>query len=156
MTVAASGSTTNGGSYLVLSLPEEKCQLAFLFPKIKNPRYYLKAELGANDIYTQQIEYGIYLTNNISVAEELPKNQTDVWLKRGSPFKNLELVSGVTSNLPAEAERLQGQVELGKDGKEFHITMNLFDDNGVKLSGTFDSYVDAWFLVPYAVIFQQE
>src|ERR1017187_6989792 len=116
MTVAGSGITTNGGKYIVFSLPEENCRLVLFYPKMK-PDYYLRAELGTNQIHAWQIMYGDHSTNHTTVREELPQNQTDAWLVRGKQPRSSELASGATGGLPANAERLHGQIEMEKDGR---------------------------------------
>ena len=156
MSVAGSGVTTNGGNYLVLSLPEENCQLALFYPKLKPyPYYYFKAEVGTNQIHAWQIDLSNQTTNHITVHIDLPPNQTDAWVKRGKTFSRSELAAGVTGSLPASAERLHGQIEMEKKGGEFHINVDLSNENGVKLSGIFDSYRTLWrpLLYPYILIF---
>jgi hypothetical protein len=155
MTVAGSGITMNGGKYIVFSLPEENCRLVLFYPKLK-PDYYLRAELGTNQIHAWQIMYGCYSTNGFTVREELPQNQTDAWLVRGKQPRSSELASGVMGSLPANAERLQGQVEMVTDSKnrEFHMNVDLSGDNRVKLLGIFDSYKTLWspLILPFVLI----
>jgi hypothetical protein len=112
-------------------------------------------ELGTNQIHAWQVELGYLSTNQIAIREELPPNQTDVWLIRGKPLKRSELVSGVTGSLPVNTERLQGSVEMLKNGGVFHINVHLSGDSGVKLLGIFDSYKALWrpLLYPYILIF---
>jgi len=157
MRVAGSGTTTNGGSYIIFSLPQEHCQLVLFYPKMKPyPYYYLRADLGTNQIRSWQIEQSDPSpTNHVVTNIELPPNQTAVWFKRGKPFSCSELTSGIAGRLPADAERLYGQVEMMKDGGEFHITVDLSNDGGVKLSGIFDSEKEPWrpFWYPLVVIY---
>jgi hypothetical protein len=153
MSVASSGVTTNGGNYLVISLPEQNCQLVLFYPKMKlYPYYCLRAEIGTNQIRAWQIEHSQHSTNYVTVSEELPPNQTDVWLKRVKSFNRSELATGVTGGLPVNAERLHGSFEMMKDGGVFHINAHLSGDNGVELSGIFDSYKSLWSpLIPVVV-----
>ncbi len=144
--VAGSGVTTNAGNYLVLSLPSQNCQLAFFYPKLKPFRYDLvEAEINSNHTHAQQVEQGMRGTNYVCITVDLPEKQTGVWLVRrnNSTLHNFEL--GPMGNLPAGAERLYGQFEWSKDGSAFGINADLASEDGVKISGIFDSYKELWY-----------
>jgi hypothetical protein len=157
MSVEGSGITTNGGNYIIFSLPQEHCHLVLFYPKMKPyPYYYFRADLGTNQIHGWQIEQSDPSpTNHIVTHINLAPNQTDVWFKRGKTFNRSELKSGIAGGLPADAERLYGQVEMIKDGGEFHITVDLSNENGVKLLGILDSYKEPWppLVYPFLIIF---
>ncbi|MGA9779160.1 MAG: hypothetical protein WBS33_12895 [Verrucomicrobiia bacterium] len=154
MSVTGSGVTTNGGNYIVFSLPDQKCRLVLFYPKMKrNQSDYLRAELGTNHTHAWQLTWGYQSTNYILVNEELPQNQTGVWLIRGKQFDWSRLGLGVEGRLPVNAERLIGQIEMvGVGDSEFNFDVDLSGGNGVKLSGIFDSFKKPWALWGYPAV----
>jgi hypothetical protein len=159
MKVASSGVTTNGGNYLVLSLPSQNCQLAFFYPKLKPFQWELvEAEVSSNHTHVQQIEQGMRGTNYVCITVDLPEKQTGVWLIREKQFDRSQLELGPEGDLPAGAERLYGKIELSKDGRVFHVNADLLGENGVKMSGIFDSYKELWtpLVYPAVLIFGPE
>src|SRR5277367_5197601 len=84
MAVADFGVTTNGGNYIVLSLPEQNCEFVLFYPKLRPYPYDdLRVEIDANGSRAWQILQGYYLTNYISTNLDLPPNQAEAWLTRG-------------------------------------------------------------------------
>ena len=144
MNVACSGITTNGGNYIVLSLPEQNCRLILFYPTMKQHQSLLM-EIGTNHNHTWRFEDQFYCS---SPGMEVPCNLNlpAAWLARGSRLDCSRLVRGLEASLPAKAGRMHGLVEINCANRpEFSAAVDLSDDTGqTKLCGNFDSHKELW------------
>jgi hypothetical protein len=148
--VSGSGSTINGGNYMALSLPQEKCQIVLFYPKIKPvgdkalnvyPDYVFRADIETNHVHAWQIE-GVWRGRNaVSTNVDLPEGHTAVWLVRGKPLRRSVLELG--GQCPTNTVPLFGKIQVQKDG-DYHIVAKLSNDDGTRISGTLDSEKGLW------------
>lgn len=137
------GKTADGGNYMVLGLPEQKCQVVFFYPGLRPwPDDCFEAELGTNRVRAWQLKAGYYLTNYIATNVDLPAAQAGVWLVRGKPLRHSQLK--LCGELPVNVDPLYGGIQLQRDGSEFHIDATLSNVDGTTISGSFDSYKTLW------------
>ncbi|HEY1790571.1 MAG TPA: hypothetical protein VGJ73_20655 [Verrucomicrobiae bacterium] len=148
--VSSSGKTIKGGNYLALYLPQEKCQFVLFYPKVgpvgdkglnPYPSYSFQADIKTNYVHTWQIE-GIWLgTNAVDTNVDLPEGYTAVWLVRGKPLRRSVLE--LDGQYPTNAEPLFGKIGVSMDGR-YGIVAKLSNDDGTKMSGSFDSATALW------------
>jgi hypothetical protein len=148
--VSSSGNTIHGGNYLALYLPQEKCLFIMFYPKIKPlgdkalnpyPDYTFRAEIETNYVRAWQTE-GVWRGSNaVTTNIDLPEGYTAVWLVRGKPLRRSVLELG--GGCPTNAEPLFGKIAVTKDG-DYHILAELSNNDGTKISGSFDSDKGLW------------
>jgi hypothetical protein len=147
MSVAASGDTTNGGRYMVFSLPKQDCRFVLFYPNINSNSYqYLRVEIGAKQIHVWQHEGDG--TNYWML--ELPDGakQTGAWILKGKKFdfSRLSLGTSQFGLSVTNSERLRGQLEIGfENHSEFNVKVDLSSDHGATaLQGEFWSEKSLW------------
>jgi hypothetical protein len=148
--VSSSGNTIKGGNYLALYLPQEKCQFVLFYPKLKPigpkdlnvyPDYNFRADIETNHVHTWQTE-GVWQGKNaVTMNVDLPEGYTAVWLVRGKPLRGSVLQLG--GQCATNAEPLFGKIAVQKDG-DYHIMADLSNEDGTKISGSFDSEKGLW------------
>ena len=147
MSVASSGENTNGGRYMVLSLPKQDCWFVLFYPNIKpNPYQFLRVEIGAKQIHVWQHEGD----GTNYWMEELPDGakQTGAWIVKGKrfDFSRLSLGTSQFGLSVTNSERLRGQIEIGLENhSEFDFKVVLSSDDGTTtFQGEFWSEKSLW------------
>jgi hypothetical protein len=156
MSVASSGDTTNGGRYMVLSLPHQACWLVLFYPTI-GPGRGLRMEIGAKESYAWRREGDG--TNSWMKKVQNASQQSGAWFVKRK-WVDISLLAVGTSQFGLSAtnsERLRGQVEIGfENPSEFDVTVDLSsDDCTTTLQGQFWSEKTLWppLLGPAMLIF---
>jgi hypothetical protein len=147
MSVAGSGDTTNGGRYMVLSLPHQDCWFVLFYPTV-GPGQWLRMEIGAKKSYAWRSEGAG--TSDWMKEVQNGSEQSAAWFVRGKQFDFSRLALG-TSQFGlsvTNSEQLRGQVEIGigmNGHSEFDVNVDLSGDDGTTtLQGEFWSYKSLW------------
>jgi hypothetical protein len=147
MSIASSGDTTNGGCYMVLSLPKQDCRFVLFYPNIKpKPYQFLRVEIGAKQTHVWQYEG----EGTNYLMEELPDGakQTGAWFVKGKRFNfpRLSLGASQFGLSVTNSERLRGQLEIVfENHSEFQVNVDLLGDDGTTtLQGEFWNEKSLW------------
>jgi hypothetical protein len=147
MSVASSGDTTNGGRYMVLSLPKQDCWFVLFYPNIKpDPYQFLRVEIGAKQTHVWQYE-GEGTNHRMEELSDGPM-QTGTWFVKGKKFdfSRLSLGTSQFGLSVTNSERLHGQLEIGfENHSEFNVNVDLSSDDGTTtFQGEFWSEKSLW------------
>jgi hypothetical protein len=159
MNVSCLGETTNGGRYILFSLPNENSEVVIFYPPL-TPDEGLRAEIGAKQTYAWRVEFA--QTNSIVEEVTNAHNQMSAWFIEGKQFDCARLVLGVSQFDLSDArrKRLHGQIEIAwSSSAEFRFGVDLSDDEGATiLRGEFVSYKALWkpLVAPAVLIFGEE
>jgi hypothetical protein len=159
MNVTCSGDTTNGGCYILFSLPKQHSMVVFFYPPLKSNEW-LRAEIGTKLTHVWRTEAA--QTNSSAKEVRNASYQTGAWFIEDKRFDYSRLTLGASQfNFPdAKCIRLYGQIEMGlRNDAEFEFNTDLCSDDRVTvLQGEFVSYKTLWrpLLLPAMLIFGDE